>query len=64
MPLGPAHAIAAWRALEAHRRAQDAGRRALFEDYRLRIATVQRDYGLNDRAQAPADSRQVHDTPP
>ena len=57
-------AIAAWRALEAHRGAQDAGRRTLFEDYRLRIATVQRDYGLNDRAQAPADSRQVHDTPP
>lgn len=57
-------AIAAWRSLEAHRGAQDAGRRTLFEDYRLRIATVQRDYGLNDRAQAPADSRQVHDTPP
>jgi heme-degrading monooxygenase HmoA len=39
-------------------------RRALFKDYRLRIATVQRDYGLNERAQAPQDSRQVHDTPP
>jgi heme-degrading monooxygenase HmoA len=53
-------AVAAWRAVEAHREAQAAGRSALFEDYRLRIASVVRDYGLLDREQAPADSRATH----
>ena len=54
-------AVAAWRAAEAHRAAQITGRGALFADYRLRIASVVRDYGLLDRAQAPADSRALHD---
>lgn len=53
-------AIAQWRRIEAHRAAQSAGRGAIFEDYRLRIAGVVRDYGLHDRAQAPADSRCRH----
>ena len=53
-------AVAAWRTLEAHRSAQAAGRAGLFADYRLRIATVVRDYGLEDREQAPADSRSRH----
>jgi heme-degrading monooxygenase HmoA len=50
-------AVTAWRNVEAHRAAQSAGRGGLFRDYRLRIATVMRDYGLRDRAQAPHDSR-------
>ena len=50
-------AIAQWRQLESHRAAQAAGRHALFADYRLRIAHVVRDYGMNDRAEAPGDSR-------
>lgn len=50
-------AVAQWRQLEAHRSAQSAGRHALFQDYRLRIASVVRDYGMNEREQAPADSR-------
>ena len=54
-------AIAQWRQLEAHRAAQDAGRGALFADYRLRIAHVVRDYGMNERAEAPPDSRVRHD---
>ena len=53
-------AIKRWREVEDHRRAQDAGRRAIFEDYRLRVAAVLRDYGMNERDQAPADSRSVH----
>jgi heme-degrading monooxygenase HmoA len=57
-------AIAQWRQLEAHRAAQSAGRAAIFEDYRLRIAGVVRDYGLNERAQAPADSRARHGASP
>jgi heme-degrading monooxygenase HmoA len=52
--------LAKWRQLEAHRAAQAAGRKTIFRDYRLRIAQVVRDYGLEDRAQAPADSRGVH----
>lgn len=50
-------AVAAWRGLDAHRRAQAAGRGEVFADYRLRVAAVLRDYGMAERAQAPADSR-------
>jgi heme-degrading monooxygenase HmoA len=53
-------AVLAWRQLEDHRRAQAAGRGGLFVGYRLRIASVMRDYGLAERAQAPADSRTFH----
>lgn len=53
-------AIRAWRALEAHRSAQAKGRAGIFADYRLRVASVLRDYGMKDRSQAPADSRKVH----
>lgn len=53
-------AVAAWRRTEAHRVAQAEGRGGLFSDYRLRVATVVRDYGLDDREQAPPDSRLFH----
>lgn len=53
-------AVARWRQVEAHRGTQQAGRAGIFADYRLRVAAVVRDYGLHDRAQAPADSRKVH----
>jgi heme-degrading monooxygenase HmoA len=53
-------AIRAWRRVEDHRAAQAKGRAGIFADYRLRVATVVRDYGMNDRSQAPADSRAVH----
>ena len=53
-------AIAEWRRVEAHRAAQAKGRGALFRDYRLRIAAVVRDYGMNERTEAPADSRARH----
>lgn len=54
-------AVARWRQLEAHRAAQAAGRAQVFAGYRLRVAAVMRDYGLSERAEAPADSRAVHD---
>lgn len=54
-------ALAQWQQLEAHRAAQSAGRQGVFDDYRLRIAGVVRDYGMDDRNQAPGDSRQRHD---
>lgn len=53
-------AVADWRALEAHRAAQSRGRGGVFRDYRLRVAEVQRDYGLAEREQAPADSLRFH----
>ncbi|MGA7710427.1 MAG: antibiotic biosynthesis monooxygenase [Rhizomicrobium sp.] len=54
-------AVMQWRRLEAHRAAQKLGRAEVFKDYRLRIASVLRDYGMRDRAEAPPDSRTVHD---
>ncbi|HKC42597.1 MAG TPA: antibiotic biosynthesis monooxygenase [Burkholderiales bacterium] len=53
-------AVRAWRTLEGHRKAQMRGRGGVFADYRLRVASVVRDYGLQDRAAAPKDSRDVH----
>jgi heme-degrading monooxygenase HmoA len=50
-------AVQAWRNLEHHRQAQAAGRGGVLRDYRLRVATVVRDYGMTARAEAPADSR-------
>lgn len=54
------HAVARWRNCAAHRDSQSAGRSGVFADYRIRIATVSRDYSLHDRAQAPTDSNQTH----
>jgi len=54
-------AVAAWRNVAEHRKSQGKGRARIFENYRLRIAGVIRDYGMNDRAQAPKDSRATHD---
>jgi heme-degrading monooxygenase HmoA len=49
-----------WRNLESHRAAQAEGRGGVFANYRLRVASIIRDYGLNERAEAPRDSRGVH----
>jgi heme-degrading monooxygenase HmoA len=46
-------AIRAWREQAEHRAAQVRGRTGIFADYRLRIASVVRDYGLTERAEAP-----------
>ena len=53
-------AIQKWRALEVHREAQVIGRGGVFANYRLRVAEVARDYGLEERGQAPEDSQKVH----
>jgi heme-degrading monooxygenase HmoA len=47
--------VKAWRNHADHRKAQAAGRESIFRDYRLRIVSVLRDYGMNDRAEAPKD---------
>ncbi len=53
-------ALARWRQSARHRAAQFQGRSALFAEYRLRVASVIRDYGLDERDEAPADLRAAH----
>ena len=55
-------AVKRWRQFDGHRAAQAKGRGGIFADYRLRVASVIRDYGMSDREQAPADSRAIHDS--
>lgn len=53
-------AVQQWRNLEQHRAAQSEGRDGVFQNYRLRVASVMRDYGMNERDEAPGDSKAVH----
>ncbi len=53
-------AVEQWRNLEAHRAAQSQGRDGVFQNYRLRVAGVIRDYGMAERDEAPGDSREAH----
>ena len=53
-------AVKRWRNFEGHRKAQARGRAGVFADYRLRVAGVIRDYGMNERKEAPKDSRAAH----
>ena len=50
-------ALEAWRKLPEHRAMQKLGRESYFADYRLRVAEVSRDYGLDSRNEAPVDSQ-------
>jgi heme-degrading monooxygenase HmoA len=52
--------VAKWRNLQKHRAAQKQGRASIFASYRLRIASVIRDYEMDKRAQAPKDSQEIH----
>lgn len=52
--------IRQWRNVELHRMAQQEGRKTIFDNYRLRVAEVLRDYGMNERGQAPTDSKIIH----
>ena len=53
--------IARWRNVELHRQAQSQGRASIFNDYRLRVANVVRDYGMTERRETPHDSIAAHD---
>lgn len=50
-------AVRRWRCEGRHRGAQQEARSGVLAHYRLRVAAVVRDYGLDERAQAPGDSR-------
>jgi len=54
-------AVQAWRNTSEHREAQAKGRARLFSGYRLRVASVLRDYTLDDHAEAPGDSNVFHE---
>ena len=46
-------AVIRWRQHAEHQAAQGRGRHELFANYRLRVASVLRDYGPVERAEAP-----------
>ena len=46
-------AVKRWRETAEHRAAQSAGRSGVFADYRLRVASVIRDYSLHNRKEVP-----------
>ena len=54
-------AVARWRTMEQHRAAQAKGRAYIFAGYRLRIASMLRDYSKTNRAEASADSKHPYD---
>lgn len=51
-------AVKHWRNHQGHRATQAKGRNTIFKDYRLRVASIIRDYGMFERDQAPDDSVQ------
>ena len=53
-------AISSWRNIDQHRAAQSAGRNGIISSYRLRVATVIRDYDMKNRGAAPDDSKNYH----
>jgi heme-degrading monooxygenase HmoA len=50
-------AVSRWRNLSEHREVQRAARQSIFQEYRIRVAHVLRDYGMNERSDAPQDSK-------
>ncbi len=52
-------AISVWRNQACHRGGQREGRESVFSEYRIRVVSVERDYSLHNRAEAPLDSNAV-----
>jgi heme-degrading monooxygenase HmoA len=48
-------AVKRWRTHFDHRNAQAQGRAGIFRNYRLRVASVLRDYGMTERGDVPKD---------
>ena len=53
-------AVIEWRNTPQHRKIQELGRKKIFRDYRLRVVSTIRDYGMQDREEAPEDSVTLH----
>jgi len=45
--------IRKWREFKLHRMAQAKGKAEVFADFRIRVAKVVRDYGMNERQEVP-----------
>ena len=45
--------IKQWREFDMHRLAQEKGKAGIFADFRIRVAEVVRDYGMESREEAP-----------
>jgi heme-degrading monooxygenase HmoA len=52
--------ILQWRNLEIHRKGQAKGVSHIFSDYRIRVGGIIRDYGMDNRNEAPIDSDTRH----
>ncbi len=46
-------AVRKWREFDLHRIAQERGKAEIFADFRIRVAQVVRDYGMENRQEAP-----------
>lgn len=53
--------IKIWRNIAEHRLSQAEGKNKLFENYKITICSTIREYGLNDRENAPKDSNEFFD---
>jgi heme-degrading monooxygenase HmoA len=53
-------AVRKWRNVRKHREAQAKGRAGIFSAYRLRVCSVNRDYEMDRRDEAPSDSLEFH----
>jgi heme-degrading monooxygenase HmoA len=51
-----AESVSKWRNHIEHRKSQQAGHDSLFENYRIMVASVVREYSNEDRTEAPQDS--------
>jgi heme-degrading monooxygenase HmoA len=56
--------VRCWREHPEHRKVQAAGRNGVFQDDRLRVVEVMRDYGLHEREQAPPGHEPIADRCP
>ncbi|ANQ47829.1 antibiotic biosynthesis monooxygenase [Flammeovirga sp. MY04] len=54
-------AIEQWRNVMSHREGQAKGAQYIFSDYTIRVGQIIREYGLNERNEAPSDSKVYHD---
>lgn len=51
------NAVKRWRNMENHRLAQSQGINFIFKDYRIRVGSISRDYGLSNRKESPNDNK-------
>lgn len=47
------NAISEWRSVEQHKNAQQKGRSSIFDDYKIRVGNIVRNYGFYDRKECP-----------